>query len=68
MQGINKPIHDVLILLINSINYSYLEYGKQSDAENTPRPRATLFYALYFLPQLPYMRENEKCLKELFWM
>jgi hypothetical protein len=38
--------------------------GKQSDAENTPRPRATLFYALYFLPQLPYMRENEKCLKE----
>ena len=40
--------------------------GKQSDAENTPRPRATLFYALYFLPQLPYMRENEKCLKELY--
>ena len=68
MQGLTKPRCNILILLIISINYSYLLKGKQSDAENTPRPRATLFYALYFLPQLPYMRENEKFLKELYVM
>ena len=67
MQGVSKLRHNKLILLIISINYFNFK-RKQSDAENTPRPRATLFYALYFLPQLPYMRENEKCLKELCMM
>ena len=60
MQDVNKSKCNILIKLIVSINYSYLLKGKQSDAEHTPRLRATLFYALYFLPQLPYMRENEK--------
>ena len=60
VQVVNESKCDILILLILSINFTYLLNLRQSDAEHTPRLRATLFSALFLLPQLPYTGKIEK--------
>ena len=59
MQVVNESKCDILILLILSINFTYLLNLRQSDAEHTPRLRATLFSALFYYPN-SHTREEMK--------
>ena len=64
MQDVNEPTRDILILLIVSINFTYLMGWGQSDAEHTPRPRATLFDAFFYYLNSHTREKMKNCWKE----
>ena len=66
MQDVNETKRDILILLIVSINFTYLLNLRQSDAEHTPRLRATLFSALFYYPNSHTREEMKNIGKSLF--